>query len=277
MKNALSYHLSRLLHQIGRPVRFGKHSFKLPGYFPCRFTTSSNQHERFLEVILRGILETRPGTFIDVGVNAGQTLAKVLGIDKDRLYLGFEPQLSCCFNADQFIKANNLVNAKVLPIALSNHNHLVSFFSDGETDECASLIDRKDFSGNRMQTFVQCRIGDEILTEMNITQISAIKIDVEGAEQQVMEGLKTILSSHRPPIIFEVLPNFSGIAERTLHEPEICEKNRVSAKKIYQLLCDVGYQIFQIDENSCRESMIKEFDLDDIKNFKGSNFIAHPV
>lgn len=277
MENALSLHLSRLLHQLGLPVHFGKHSFKLSGYFPCRFTTSSNQHERFLEVILRRILATRPGTFIDVGVNAGQTLAKVLGIDKDRLYLGFEPQLSCCFNADQFIKANALVNAQVLPIALSNHNHLVSFFSDGETDECASLIDRKDVVGNRIQTFVQCRIGDEILKELNVTQISTIKIDVEGAELQVMEGMKTILTSHRPPIIFEVLPNFSGVGHRTWHEPEIREKNRVSAKQIHQLLSDIGYQIFQIDEDSCRESLIEAFDLDDINNFRGSNFVAHPV
>jgi len=100
----------------------------MAGYFPCRFTTSSNQHEQFLEVILRRVLEKRPGTFIDVGVNAGQTLAKVLSIDKERLYLGFEPQLSCCFNADQFIKANELVNARILPIALRDNNHLLSFF-----------------------------------------------------------------------------------------------------------------------------------------------------
>jgi len=249
----------------------------MAGYFPCRFTSSSDQHERFLQVILRRILETRPGIFIDVGVNAGQTLAKVLSIDKDRRYLGFEPQLSCCFNADQFIKANDLVNARVLPIALSDGNRLMSFFSDGETDECASLIDRRGLVGKQTQTFVQCRIGDEVMNEMNISQISAIKIDVEGAELQVMEGLKTVFTSQRPPIIFEVLPNFSGIGERTWHGPEICEKNRTTAKKIYQLLSNTGYQIFQIDEDSCRESMINEFDLDDIEDFKGSNFIAHAI
>jgi FkbM family methyltransferase len=277
MNNPLSFHFVRLLHQLGQQVRFGENSFKMAGYYPCRFTNSSDQHERFLEVILRGILENRPGTFIDVGVNAGQTLAKVLGIEKDRLYLGFEPQLSCCFNADQFIKANDLLNAKVLPIALSNNNRLMSFFSDGETDECASLIDRKDFAGNRVKDFVQCRIGDDILKELGVTQISAIKIDVEGAELQVLEGLKTTLTYSRPPIIFEVLPNFSGMGQRTWHPPDICEKNRLSAQQIYHLLSEAGYQIFQIDENSCRETMIERFDLDDIKNFKGSNFIAHPV
>jgi len=122
---------------------------------------------------------------------------------------------------------------------------------------------------------VQCRIGDEVLKELGVTRIAAIKIDVEGAELQVMEGLKINLTSQRPPIIFEVLPNFSGIGERTWHEPEARERNRASAKKIYALLRDIGYQIFQIDENTCHESIITDFDLDNINDFKGSNFIAH--
>lgn len=246
----------------------------MAGYFPCRFTTSSDQHERFLEVILRQILENRSGTFIDVGVNAGQTLAKVLSIDKERPYVGVEPQLSCCFNADQFIKANGLLNARILPIALSDNNQLLSFFSGGDTDECASLIEQADVSDSRTRTFVQCRIGDEVLNEMGITHVSAIKIDVEGAELQVMEGLKGTLNAQRPPVIFEVLPNFSGIEKRTWHRPEICERNRVSAKNIFSLLSSMGYQIFQIDENTCRESKIHGFDLDNIDDFKGSNFIA---
>lgn len=274
MINKLSYHLPRLIHQLGRPVRFGKHRFRMPGYFPCRFTTSSDRHERFLEVMLKEVLETRPGTFIDVGVNAGQTLAKVLGIDRDRHYLGFEPQLSCCFNADQFIKANGLTNAQVLPLALSDNNQLLPFFFTGETDECASLIGRKGALDNGTQTYVQCRIGDEVLNEMSVAAISAIKIDVEGAELQVLNGLKNVLTSWRPPVIFEVLPNFSGIGERTWHEPEICEKNRSTAGEIHSLLSEAGYQIFQIDEKSCSTSMIDKFDLDNINDFKGSNFIA---
>lgn len=112
---------------------------------------------------------------------------------------------------------------------------------------------------------------------MSITQISAIKIDVEGAELQVMEGLKSVLTSQRPSIIFEVLPNFSGVGKRTWHEPENCERNRASAKKTFSLLCGIGYQIFQIDESSCHESMINDFDLDNINDFKGSDFIAPAI
>ena len=275
-KNSLSYHLPRLLHQLGRPIKFGNHRFKIAGYYPCRFTNTSDQHERFLEAILRRVLETGHGTFIDVGVNAGQTLAKVLGIDKHRAYVGFEPQLSCCFNADQFIKNNGLVNAQVLPIALGDSNQLLSFFSESEMDECASLIERTGLCGDRTKTFVQCRIGDEVIKELGISSISVIKIDVEGAEVQVMEGLRETLELYQPAIIFEVLPNFSGIGARTWHSPEACEINRESAKRIRELLHQLEYQIFQINEESGKESKIDDFELDNINNFQGSNFIAYP-
>jgi len=41
-------------------------------------------------------------------------------------------------------------------------------------------------------------------------------------------------------------------------------KKPYSSEKIHQILSNTGYQIFQIDEDSCRESMINEFDLDNI-------------
>ena len=277
MNGVFKYHLPRILHQLGRPIRFGSHQFKIAGYYPCRFTSSSDQHERFLEVVLRRVLATRPGTFVDVGVNTGQTLAKVLSIDKDRAYLGFEPQLTCCFNAEQFIMANGLINARVLPIALSNNNQLISFYSDGETDECASLIDRGGLGGKRVAAVVQCRIGDEVLQELGIEQISVIKIDVEGAEAQVLEGLKRTLAVQRPVVIFEMLPNFSGINVRSWHDAQSRANNWASAAKILDLLRQADYQIHRIEESTGAETRIEEFDLDNIDDFKGSNFIAQPL
>ncbi len=277
MKSRLAYHLPRLLHQFGLPVRFGGHSFRMAGYYPSRFTTSAAAHEHFLEIMFRKALEAKPGAFIDIGVNIGQTLAKVLAIDRNRVYFGFEPQLSCCFNADQFIRANGLLNAKVIPIALGNSNQILLLHSAGETDEGASLIEQSNAPSAMLQTPVQCRVGDEALTELGITSISVIKIDVEGAEVMVIEGLKQTLATQRPTIFFEVLPNFSGMGEKVWHPPETCATNRASAKKIHGIFQQLGYEIFQIDEQSCNETKIDEFDLDCIHDFKGSNFVARPA
>lgn len=56
------------------------------------------------------------------------------------------------------------------------------------------------------ETVIQTREGDEVLDELGISQISAIKIDVEGTELDVLLGLQKTLLSHRLPVIFEVLP-----------------------------------------------------------------------
>jgi hypothetical protein len=68
-----------------------------------------------------------------------------------------------------------------------------------------------------------------------------------------------------------------SIGERIRHEPDICEKNRLTTEKNYELLCEAGYQIFQIDEGSCSTSRIDKFDLNYIKDLKGSNFITRAV
>ncbi len=256
-------------------MRFGHHRFKVAGYHSGRFVAPDSEHEQFMGVLIRRLLLERPGAFIDVGVNVGQTFARVLAVEKDRQYLGFEPQLSCCFNVDHFIRINRIANASVIPIALSDSNALKPFFTNGQTDECASLID--DPSSVHEVSLVQCRVGDEVLDELGINAIAAIKIDVEGAEIHVIRGLRDTLRRLRPPVIFEVLPNFFGIGERTRHPEMVCERNRGNADSIAEEFHRVGYRLVQIDESSAEETPIEKFDLDDEAQFRGTSFMARPI
>ena len=120
------------------------------------------------------------------------------------------------------------------------------------------------------------RIGDEVLRELEIEDICAIKIDVEGAELAVLLGLQSTLRSCRPSVIFEVNPNFSGKTERIMHPHARCVRNQASADAIHGLLSGVGYNIMQIDDQG-GETKIGRFELDDRVNYFGNNFIAHPA
>jgi len=269
-------HIKRISYHFGKKINIGGKYFKIIGYHPSRFDTSIRRHENYFNDIISNHLNSRPGTFIDVGVNIGQTLIKVLSADSDRSYLGFEPQITCCFNIDKFIKINTLKNAVVLPIALSDSNGITSFYSKNETDEMASMISNDHSEENRGSSHVNTRIGDEVLRELNVKEISIIKIDVEGAELNVLRGLKNTLTNIKPIIIFEVLPNFSGASRRIMHSSERCFENLLSADKIFDLLISLNYEVYQIDENS-REFKISKFNLDDMDNFISSNYIAHPT
>jgi FkbM family methyltransferase len=248
----------------------------LPGYYASRLPDADDAHEDYMVAVLQRRLESSPGVFVDIGVNIGQTLTKVVGIDRNRAYLGFEPQISCCYNVDQFLRLNELHKANVLPVALSDCNRMLTFYSHGEFDEMAGLIAGDDGGAAvRRAHFVPARIGDEVLRELGIGDICAIKIDVEGAELQVMRGLRETLRAGRPPVIFEVLPNFHGKTERIMHPPAECAQNQASADAIHAFLHDVGYEIFQIDDSG-GETRIERFELNDRVNYVGNNYIAHP-
>jgi len=269
-------HAQRISYQLGRRARFGNQRFKMPGYYASRLANNDEFHEVYMKLVYQGLLASRPGTFIDIGVNIGQTLIKILGIDRNRAYIGFEPQIPCCYNVEQFLQLNHLRNVSILPIAISDSNSILKLYSHGQFDEMASLA-TKDDENMPVVSYAQARIGDEVFRELEIQDICVIKIDVEGAELQVIRGLQETLLAKHPPLIFEILPNFYGLVERIMYPPAYCEKNQASADAIFQILTDIGYEIFNIDDKGS-ERKISRFELDDCVNYVGNNYIArqHP-
>jgi hypothetical protein len=140
----------------------------------------------------------------------------------------------------------------------------------------ASLAADRDVTGAPMleRTLVPTRVGDEVLQELGVQAIAAIKLDVEGAELQVLHGLEKTLRSQRPPVIFEMLPNFYG-HERIMRPDAVRAANQASADSVYALLDDAGYDVFQIHDSDGSETRIAGFELDDRERYAGSNFVAH--
>lgn len=276
MLEKIASHARRIKHQLGKNVRIGDTHFKFHGYHASQLEHSEKRHEVFLLEVLRRQLKSRPGAFLDVGVNIGQTLFKMLAIDRARTYIGFEPQIACCYEVERFLRLNHLQNAVVLPLALSNSNSISTFYTLGQYDETASLVNQSGATQEiRTASHVQTRIGDEVLQELMVSEVCAIKIDVEGAELPVLEGLRETLRTKRPSIIFEVLPNFYGLQDRIRHPAESCIRNQASADALFSLLSQLEYDIFHINEDSGLEAKIDRFELDDQDTFPGINFIAH--
>lgn len=263
----LSHHIPRVRHQLGKPLQLGGLDYRVRGYLANRQAVTLG-HEPHLMPPLRRALEACPGPFVDVGVNTGQTLLKVLAIDPDRSYFGFEPQIGCCFCVQQFITDNNLTHARIMPIALSDHDGMAGMHAEGLFDEMASL-----HKENRTtEAPVAVRKGDGVLHELGCLEPGLIKIDVEGAELEVLRGLGSTLARVRPILFFEVLPNFTG-EDRIRVSTDIATENTRRASEIWALLTELGYTIRQID-NLGDENLISGFDLDDRMRFKGRDYIA---
>jgi FkbM family methyltransferase len=268
--DAWRYHFHRLRHEIGQKLILGGLGYRVRGYLPNRLSTDF-RHEQHLITPLTRALERRPGLFIDVGVNVGQTLLKVLSIAPHRSYLGFEPQIGCAYFVDQFLRDNQITTASVVPLALSDKNTMLPIFAKGQFDEMASLVrDERDVGVQ----YVSARVGDEVLAELGIDEVAIIKVDVEGAELQVFRGLEKTVAEYRPVCFFEVLPNYTGEA-RTPIDDVRATHNRSAAASLRDFFAKHNYFIHQIDGSGV-EQPIEKFDLDSPADFIGSDYVAHP-
>jgi FkbM family methyltransferase len=269
----LKRHIKHSRDQIVGSVKIGSRKYKTRGYLPFRLAAPT-EYEPHVALTISNILQKRKGVFVDVGANVGQTLFTVLRVDPNRCYLGFEPQIACCHYLQQFIEDNRLMPLiQIFPVALSSKNGFFPFFAYNAYDDCGSLLPEVHELKNQQP--VCARRGDEVLAELGVSTISAIKIDVEGAELSVLVGLQKTLKKTLPPVIFEVLPNFRGRPpNHVMREESISARKRAEADSIYQLLSSMGYALYQIDETSRTLVLIKAFNLDDIDTFRGRDYIA---
>ncbi len=194
------------------------------------------------------ILAIKSGAVIDVGANIGQTLNNILLIDAKREYFGFEPQTYAAAIIEIFINENNLEDKTIIPIGLSDRfsveefysfgNDISNFYNTGATIEKKMIKTQK---GKCYERKIILENGDNLLRTLKVKDISVIKIDVEGAEIKVLEGLKESINNMRPFIIFEMLP----FSLRSLSEKEFYYECNNLIKKFKQH----NMEIFSIEKS----------------------------
>lgn len=177
----------------------------------------------------------KPGmTFVDIGANIGQHsmyAASIIG-KKGAVY-SFEPihhiyeQLlssSKINNFDSIIHANNF--------AIGEKDETQTLFTSNENIGGSSLVNKENI-GNKIE--VKIKNGDSILIQ--IPKIDMIKIDVEGYEYEVLSSIKQSLIKSKPKMLIE----FSGY----FYE----KQNSGNGIKIISLLKEIGYKIYDIEDN----------------------------
>lgn len=229
--------------------------------------------ESSMDSIYRAALTIARGTFIDVGANLGQTLLKILSIDARQAYLGFEPQILCCARIANYLIKNQLSNCRILPIGLSNKNTTLELLTRSDDVSVASTVPgfRPDMFYDSKQLIYTAH-GDEIIGELQLSGISCIKIDVEGGELEVMEGLEGTLRKHAPAVVFEVLNHYLIVTREELDDATKQFRN-ARTKRMEDLLRRCGYDIFNIiPDGTIRE--IKEIKPTVSDDLRITNYVA---
>jgi len=206
-----------------------------------------------MDDVIRTCLKLKRGAFIDVGANIGQTLLKVLRLDKDRRYVGFEPQPYGAFLIDDFISRNLSANRTILPIALSDKTAIVRLGITKANDVAASFIDEYRPEGfYSSYKHIVTMTGDDCLSRLDVESVAIIKIDVEGAELEVIRGLSNTITTHKPYVLFEVLPHFLLKTARELDEETKATRDRRHSAIERELRLG-GYSFFQVRADGVEE------------------------
>ena len=97
-------------------------------------------HENWLDDLIRQFVSEKDKTFVDVGVNIGQTLLRVKTAYPEIEYLGFEPNSTCTSYSQQLIAINDFRNCIILNCALSSEVQNLKLLKTGSDDSSASVV-----------------------------------------------------------------------------------------------------------------------------------------
>ena len=215
------------------------------------------KQELWLSDLIGIIPKPQDGTFIDVGMNIGQTLIMYKQKYADGSYLGFEPNPTAFFYCTRLIKENHWVNCISASVGISSEVgwHELQQYFHSEIDSGASIIPNFRPDTPVVNRSVVICISESQVPESLLLNAYLIKIDVEGAELDVVKGLAGLIMRARPYIIVEILPTYN-----CLNAGRIARQN-----ELLSLLCDMNYSILRVKKSNSGHFLglivIKQFEV----------------
>jgi FkbM family methyltransferase len=154
-------------------------------FITSNFTDWGNEY-----LFLNSVKQRNKNIFLDVGCHSGYFLTSFK--DLFRRSIGFEPSLKCCalLQKNQLEFINCFVGMKSgFQISCENYNGY-SFYQQAPIK-------------NSNATKIPLITLDDFYYQNNLKDVTAIKIDVDGNDFDVLFGAKKIITKDRPSILIE--------------------------------------------------------------------------
>jgi len=223
---------------FNKTIRIGDKKFIVPvsdniGY------SNLNTSEPWMIDVLKIVLPLGDTNFVDIGVNIGQTLLKLKSLSSNIKYVGFEPNPFCVNYVYKLIDRNRFENTIIVPVGISNKTEVgvLNFLDDSKANSSASIIaDFRKSHVTKRKEFIPLFDFEDLKDKMKLDIISILKIDVEGAELEVITSFRKELAKNETIVLLEILPAYN--AQNTFR---IERQN-----KIQDILFDLNYSIFRV-------------------------------
>lgn len=115
------------------------------------------------------------------------------------------------------IHLNSATNITVEQVACAEKEQILHFFqANAENTGSSSLFEKNAHSKQEIE--VRGTPLDGIVRALDLRRIDLVKIDVEGAELQVLRGMKESMAKYRPGIMIELVADNLQNAGTSLKE-----------------------------------------------------------
>jgi FkbM family methyltransferase len=221
---AAKQRLRRVLSAAGLEPR----AVALKRAFEPRHTTQDRRDHEALATIFAAALAPEANC-VDVGAHGGDVLAEIVRIAPRGRHVGFEPlpQLAAALRRRH-------PGVDVRAVALSDRAGTADFTHVLDRPGWSGLEPRPTPDGAQARTetitVTLQRLDDALPPDYAPT---LVKIDVEGAELQVLQGARATLATHRPLVVFE---HGLGSADHYGTRPE----------DVHDLLTELRYRVFDL-------------------------------
>ena len=194
--------------------------------------------EPWMVPLLLKLLPHAPGVFVDVGVNIGQTLARVKAVEPGRRCVCFEPNPECCQVLRGLMELNDYGDVRLIHAALADRAGTVELHVDERADVRGSIIAGfRDNMKPAKHTIQVPMVDGRTLLDTDLSEtVGFIKIDVEGAELEVLRGLRPVIERDRPVILFELLGTGSN-------DPGIKSLREARQTQLLALFAEMKYEL----------------------------------
>ncbi len=172
---------------------------------------------------------------LDIGANTGTYSLMACAANPNVLVHAFEPVARVASKARRNAALNPRFRAKVHEMAVGAASG-TAMLSDPGGDNCYSASLNPDFlSGEKSHYEVAVVTVDDFVAQEALPTVDLVKIDVEGFEEFVIDGMAHTIHRHRPALMVEYLP-----------------RAREGLRKRIEALCENDYVLFHLTPSGPR-------------------------
>lgn len=181
------------------------------------------------------------GVIYDLGANIG-LYSLVFAANRRRVVHAFEPFDEALMGLRRNIEINRLSNIHVHPIVLTDHRGTCRFTIDSKLATTSHI----SAPGEEGRDF-ECSDLDSYIEKKKLAPPDLLKLDIEGSEQLVFNGMQNVLRQRRPYVFLE-----GGVREGG-------PQDFTGPIVAIDYLKDLGYSIFNLDQTQRLDSLTQEY------------------